>query len=184
MKKVVAVVAVIVMLAIAWELASADSPTPAEVGGTIQYASEVVYVQYASEPVVEEVTPEPIITPEPVSVPPTPTVVEEEPVDPNPTGRLQDEFIGETIDCSDFSGHAAAQAFLDANPKSYVMLDPERDGLACKQAVPGTPVPKPEPKRVAGGCYPSCQYEALQKLTPDQREAIGAARYMPPFERK
>jgi hypothetical protein len=129
----------------------------------------VVYIQYTSEPEPEvQYAPEP----EPVA-----------PVDPAPTGRLQPEFINEQITCESFSSQWTAQQFYSANPKSYVTLDPEQDGIACarRSEIPVIRQDGPTNPPPARGCYPSCEYERLQELTPDEREAIGAARYMPPF---
>jgi hypothetical protein len=101
-----------------------------------------------------------------------------------------------------------AQQFLDfvATPEQRAILDPEGDGFACSV---GNPRPPTTPKQTtppvvpdntrqssapdgqadwikeqakANGCYPSCQGAALAKMTPDEREAIGAVRDMPPYE--
>ena len=135
----------------------------------------VAYVQYESTSMdlTDDVG---IVQP---SSPPPPAL------DPEPTGMLSPEFITQQITCESFSSQAAAQAFLDANPKSAVTLDVEDDGYACSRGNP-LPVPVvrqdgptyPPPYR---NCYPSCQYERLQQMTPDEREAIGAAREMPKF---
>jgi hypothetical protein len=131
--------------------------------------STVVYIQYTPEP---EPTPEVEVAPAPVASPEMPALP------------------GGPVSCKTFGSPWTAQQYMDAYPASQPILDPEGDGHACGQPKPNpatmnTPPPTYE-KRVPtpdNPCYPSCEYEALQKLTPDQREAIGAVRHMPPYEK-
>jgi hypothetical protein len=145
----------------------------------------VSHVQYASESTSMDLTQDMGVASVDIqqpSSPPPPDVVA---LDPEPTGLLSPQYIDKQITCDSFSSQSAAQAFLDANPKSAVTLDVEDDGYACSRGNP-SPVPVirqdgptyPPPHR---NCYPSCQYELLQQMTPDEREAIGAARDMPKF---
>jgi hypothetical protein len=74
-----------------------------------------------------------------------------------------------TVSCSDFASQYQAQLFMEAYPLTRPMFDQDGNGYACTDV------------DYVSECYPSCEYVQLQLMTPEERVAIGAVEYMPPY---